>query len=343
MPRNKRLKNFWEPIYNPNDTAPFPHHRWDFTHAKGPAHSTFTARGLAEDFPDRKPVFTQVNFHQCDFEGNFNRPVVFKDCKFSLCDFGMSKWRLAKFTNCTFDRCSFTLTSFENCEFRGCLWEKICFTGNETRFYNTVITNPHEFVRSGYTNLDQEVLKKFKTTAAYQTMRLEGSKASIARVLYNTLSHSGEEDSYYHAVRTCLNQSVVAKIAEAEYYSKNGARFHNRLIFKGRSWIYRSEKTIVNCAGIINAWGSSIVRPSLIGLSIIILFAAAYRLLNIRPTISSSLLASLDTTLLIGYTKQVSRASPPLEETIFTLNMLIGLAWYAVFVPTVINRISRVR
>lgn len=91
------------------------------------------------------------------------------------------------------------------------------------------------------------------------------------------------------------------------------------------------------------AGGASIGLPAFVGLALIIGFAALYRALEIQPSFSRALMASFDITTLVGYTKHSATSSPSTTQIFYALNMVLSLWWYAIFVPTVINRISRVR
>jgi len=340
----RRQTNYWEPIYNPSDFGPFPELSWDFLHNRGPAHGTLNAKGMWNQFPDGAAKIWEITFTKCDFRGRFEKkPIVFKNCRFEGCDFGYTFWKKAKFTECTFKSCSLSLATFADCEFRDCTWERIGISGNETKLPGTLITNPEAFIAAAYTNLDRDTLTKVGKTPEEQKMRLERTKSTVSRSILNTLSQIGEEEDYYEAVKTCLNQSLTARISHANYSAGMAQGVFRKIFHLSRMQIYLAEKKIINLSGQINCWGASIARPCIIGLAIIALFTLAYYAAGVRPDLPSALMASVDVSLLIGYTKHVSRGIPRFDQAIFALNMGIGLAWYAVFVPTIINRISRVR
>lgn len=52
---------------------------------------------------------------------------------------------------------------------------------------------------------------------------------------------------------------------------------------------------------------------------------------------------SLDVTLLVGYTKYSTPSDSLLSQFLVQSNMLLGLAWYGVSLPTLINKISMAR
>lgn len=345
MPRGKRLRSYWEPIYDPNDGEGFPYCDWDFTHKTGANHSTCRAEELWKSRTSNRGFkFQRNSFVQCDFAGDFTvRRVVFVNCVFERCDFGFSKWKGAKFTKCRFIQCSFSMATFEASEFRDCDWEKIYFSGNETNLAGTIITNPSQFIQAAWTNLDKDVLSSKQTNPRHQKMRLEETKAVVSKAVFNNLSTSGDDDSYYEAIKIYLNQSSKAKISLAWYKITSHKSAATKVWCFILLLIYALELMILNVFGHINKWGSSIARPALLGMVLMLAFSVIYYAAGVRNSFWSSLMASVDITLLIGYTKHAARGVPQLHQALFTINMLIGLVWYAVFVPTVINRVSRVR
>lgn len=59
--------------------------------------------------------------------------------------------------------------------------------------------------------------------------------------------------------------------------------------------------------------------------------------------IVSSLIKSFDITFLAGYTKHVTSNDSLFKQCIVLSNMLCGLFWYAVAIPSLINKISVTR
>lgn len=182
---NGRRNNFWEPIFSTEELKPFAAFDWSIENITGIRLLTCSADGLKKQ-QSFKPlsVIKNFKFSECDFLGEFDLPkLTFKECSFEVCDLGRSTWRNVKFQNCTFHRCSLTQSTLDSCQFIDCRWFEIGLSGNETHIRECLITNPGEFVRSGYTNLDAEVLAKNKKEASYQTMRLEQSKLKVARLI----------------------------------------------------------------------------------------------------------------------------------------------------------------
>ncbi|ESX79964.1 hypothetical protein X757_02570 [Mesorhizobium sp. LSHC414A00] len=98
---------------------------------------------------------------------------------------------------------------------------------------------------------------------------------------------------------------------------------------------------ILNAAGSVNAWGRSVVRPSLIGAAIVAFFTIAY-----APTAKdwlNAFIKAVEITLLVGYTNHSPASLSTGAHFLVLANMIAGLFWYVVFIPTLINRVSRVR
>lgn len=58
------------------------------------------------------------------------------------------------------------------------------------------------------------------------------------------------------------------------------------------------------------------------------------------PHVMKSIIQSFDITFLAGYTKYVNARDDYGIQLICLTNMLLGLVWYAISIPTVINKIS---
>lgn len=354
---NTRRKNFWEPIYDPAYTAPEKLYDWDTNTSFGVKDCVCTAEELEKKMQSEnrpKWVMREMQFKKCDFRGNFNfDQIVFTDCSFENCDFGISSWENAKFTNCRFNRCSLTQTSFDKCQFNNCTWNDISFSGTETRIFNTHISNPDEFINAGYTNLDKGTYPaNSKVEPAYQKMRLEETKAKVARTILRNNEQNGDDTSYYKAIKSYLLQTVKNR-KESKIYEINSSKSHCHKLgitrFITNFW-YSIEIFILKTSGYINGWGASIAKPFFLGMALMAIFAILYFMLaspnnsnaNIPPFIAA-IIKSFDITLLFGYTKHASTQSSICDQIVYGLNAIFGLWWYSILVPTVINRISRVR
>lgn len=342
-PANGRRKNYWEPIFAAEALPDFSSFDWKTRTVTGIRHQICSAERLKElRQTEQLSAVKTFSFSECDFFGIFDiGPFTFKNCLFDCCDLGRSTWRNIKFQSCRFKRCSLTQATFDSCQFLDCQWEEIGFSGTETHVHDCVITSPSAFVAAGYTNLDAQVLLKHGKTQTHQTMRLEQTKLKIARIVLASLERNGDDAAYYEAIKTYLNQSIEARIAELKHspIEMRGAAIINRL----RLFILNFEKAILLISGSVNDWGASVAKPAVVGILMIFCFAFYYNILGIQNSASSALIASFDITTLVGYTKHASKDGRIFEQLSYMANMALGLWWYAIFVPTVINRISRVR
>lgn len=339
----RKLNSFWDPLYAPSDQKKFPEIDWLFENSTGARHATLSSFKLQKYIEDNElHAFKKLSFEWCLFRGEFTSktPLAFQDCDFYYCDFGYALWERTKFSKCKFRRCSFTLTDFNKCEFIDCEWIEIGINGTETRLSDTLINNPKSFIESAYTNTDPETLNQFNANESYQKNRLELSKAKIARILKGNLEVHGDDRAYYESVGVFLTQNIVAQISECNHncYS-NKSPLKNKLLLFG----LKLELAIIRLSGLMNSWGRSIARPAIIGLLIVVFFGLVYYTFGETKTLPRSLMAAYDVTVLVGYTKHAAKNTNWLIECLYATNALFGLWWYAVFVPTVINRISRIR
>ena len=246
-----------------------------------------------------------------------------------------------KFTGCKFRRCSFSTARFEDVQFIDCTWQEIGISSGEMHFKGVLITNPEEFVASAYTNLDRDTLAQRSTTPEHQKYRLEGTKAKVARTILSNLQGLYDDRAYYRSVKTYARQTLISRIADSSYLA-NHERIGLRKIWHiGAASALRLELTVLTLSGQVNEWGRSIGRALMVGFAIVVAFWIIYWLLGAHSP-GSNLLASVEITLLFGYTKYASIASDLRLQVLECVNAFFGLWWYAVLVPTIVNRISRV-
>jgi len=346
--RTKRLKSYWEPIYDPSFKGTTSVFQWDTrktTGVKAALCESETLKKLLSTLGARGWTIKSYSFKDCDFAGHFSTALAFNNCKFENCDLGSTIWKGTKFTNCKFTKCSFTLATFEQCQFNNCVWKISGISGTETKFFDTVVGNPESLINSGYTNTDADILSQNgSTTPAYQLMRLEETKMKLARTILSNNERNAEDAVYYESVKVYLLQALKAKKQQLRHQL---SKKQNRLQNIGSLLLCSLEEFVIGISGMLNGWGGNLARATFIGIILVALFAAAYFLLG-RPeatpiTWKLALIQSFDITLLVGYTKHATAALGWKTQALYGANALLGLWWYAIFVPTVINRICRVR
>ncbi|WP_196482868.1 hypothetical protein [Burkholderia stagnalis] len=346
--RKKRRSSFWDPLFDPNFKGTNNVFDWMTGTVTGVRNSLCSSDKLVETMAQKSASRWSIRnfkFQSCDFQGSFTTmDLSFNECEFVDADLGLSIWKNIKFSKCTFIRCSFTLATFEQCQFIECTWKDIGISGTETKLFETTISNPWDFINSAYTNTNKEVLKqRGDTNPAHQLMRLEETKVKLARSVLSASERNADDVVYYEAVKTYLTQALKARKVRATYDRDTTDSTKVRLLSSWKSLLADGELIILNASGTINAWGFSLARSALVGVALIIAFMAIYYTLGIANSGWLALMMSFDVTLLVGYTKHATENSIWLAQFLYALNALLGLWWYAIFVPTVINRISRVR
>lgn len=346
--RPKRLRSYWEPIFNPNCKPPTSSFTWDTRKTTGVKQALCSSEMLQKILGSSSTkgwTIKSYKFLECDFIGFFNPGLSFNNCKFDLCDFGSTTWRGTKFTGCTFNKCSFTLATFEQCQFNDCNWSESGISGTETKLFDTMIGNPESFISSGFTNLDANVLSQNgNSSPAYQLMRLEETKMKLARVVLSNNERNADDSVYYESVKIYLIQALRAKKQQAKFQMASGK---NKLRNMGTFALCELEELVISLSGTLNGWGANLARAASIGLILTAFFSVIYFILGQSEatpvTWKLSLIKSLDVTLLIGYTKHATSTLGWKTQALYGANAILGLWWYAIFVPTVINRICRVR
>lgn len=338
--RGKRLKNFWEPIHDPETPDDFTDFDWNFKNNNGPNYCNLNLNNLSEF-----KLISQINFSNCDFEGENREKIVFQNCHFVKCDLGSTKFRKVKFTNCSFDSCSFSLSVFHDSEFRDCDFHKIGLSGNETILEKTLITNPEKFIRSAYTKVDNlpKNVSKFK-----QIAKLEETKSTLSRIILANLHKEGSETQYYNAVKISIIQESRAKIFRAllqihESRKKGRIKFLVSALLNGTVTVGGIIDLLISYVfGGVNAWGASLARPALAGIIICVTFAILYATI-LQLGWSDAVKRSIEVMFLFGYTNHAKPTFGAMDSYITLYNALVGVAWYVISVPTVVNKLTRVR
>lgn len=348
--RQHRLKNYWDVTYDPNIKLE-DFIKWSFVQLIENGQNNSGPRKVAidltlEELKDRSEdpnnkYFKGYVFTECDVFGNNNGiRVTFKDCQFKKVCFGYATFKNIKFVDCKFVECSFSMASFESCQFNNCDFKKISYSGNETQFINTRIESG-KFIHALYVNQDRDTCEQKNTTPEYQLFRSYGTKTKCSKVILNSLTTVPEDDLYYRAVEVHSKCKQQAK-KKNHIYSLKTAGLVKKIGYCFLLIKVVIENFIINTSGLINGWGGSLFRCVSVGLSIMLGFTIIYALMSGSGFIAS-FMKSIDITLLTGYTKY-SLYKPCNEilepyEIIHMINMVIGIWWYGILIPTLINKI----
>lgn len=339
--RTRRQKNWWEPIFDPDIEPITEKGSWDFKHNGNPRLQVFEDSGKTE-------IANNITFEKVDFSGEFKNRIIFVDCKFHFCDFGLSTFLRAKFTNCEFKNTTFAMCTLEDCELRDCTFENISFSGNETILDRTLITNPSQFIKGARAYLGGIPEGKSK---AYQRLKMYETKSTISRRLLSALSDEGSEQSFYDGLKTSTISDNKARMAIAAIDIINTLRSPRdrfpRSILKIIWSLFKITASLFDLLilwtfGLLNAWGKSLSRPIIFGGVGVFIFSVVYDGALGIPT-TSSIIKSLEIWLLFGYTKYAAVSNLFSTEKIQLANAAAGLVWYAVTIPTIVNKLTRVR
>ncbi|MCO4137005.1 pentapeptide repeat-containing protein [Citrobacter portucalensis] len=317
--------------------------------------------------PD-KPNTTRIKienatFETCDFKGNNKgQKITFRKCIFKKVYFGYSVLHDVTFEDCDFRESSFSLAKFNECTFNeGCKFKKISFSGGKTSFNNSILRsgsllfNSYEYATNKY--CEEHGLHKED-----QVYRMSLSQVKLARNILNSVSIIGDDDIYYDATKTLFKlrlkeRESKIKLSASKYLTdaKKSKSCKSLLFYcykKIRSFFFPLEKGMLNSFGMINGWGSNLLRCMFFGGFIFLIFSITYFIqsyssLNgtglLVDTIYKSMIKSLDITFLAGYTKYSVASDSSGNQLLLLSNMILGLFWYGVSLPTLINKISVAR
>ncbi|MEP0454187.1 MAG: pentapeptide repeat-containing protein, partial [Roseibium sp.] len=284
------------------------------------------------------------------FSGIQGKAITYKKCTFKKCDF-RGDFTNVKFSNCIFNTSSLSLVKFHNCQFRDCKFVNIGVSGNETQFILSDITNPGDFLKAASTNL---LHLPDGTTKEYQLLRLEQTKATLARVILSNQSTEGSDLSYYDAVKASTlygtrSRGVAAKLKLPRFDHQEGREKRaTRVELRARIASFLTQLStsceflILQTAGLANAWGRSIFRVISIGI-FFVLIAGWLRSKLLCNTLIDSLIDAAEVFLLFGYTKHSVPQDALHADALNLGTAFLGLCWFAVAAATIVNRVTKVR
>jgi Pentapeptide repeats (9 copies) len=336
-----RSKNFWEPTYEPLRAPISQQCLWStIPEMVGPFEKICKGEDFSSAGSFQSHSLEEKTFKSIDFEGDFKRTrqFTFKKCCFEMCHFSGTTWTSVKFNGCVFKNCTFGVVTFSNCHFYDCIFERISITGVQTKFVKTVI-DPALFVNSAFTNMNLEQLAQYNTTPDYQSMRLEQSKAKLAVNLSKMLKNIGDRDLFAKSIRTKILQNIKANRVAALYSikTKNGifSKIWNCTVY----FFSFLESAFFTFVGNLNNWGTSFRRCVVSGGLIISFFSLLYFIQSHQ--ISESIIKSTEITFLAGFTKYTTTQISIHSQLFMTFNMLVGVMWYGILVPTVLEYFNK--
>ena len=287
----------------------------------------------------------QKRFEKCHFALDVSNSS-FSNSYFYRCTFEDSTWVNVKFSKCTFEECHFARVFFNRCQFlNSCKFRKITASAELFRVEGTSLSSS-SFLGAVTTNVEY---LPANTTKEYQFYRLRGTKEKLAKLIYESTKNEADIDFYFEAFKELILAMLDAKV-EYHRFKPRASRpsKKNPCVFYALSFPYRVERGIVKLSGSFSDWGRSIFRPMLFFLIVVILFSMLYYALAFRfecyslpEQLSRSAIAAFNITLVAGYTAFFNSTQPFLLQTAESVNLLLGLFWYSLIVPTVTRKILR--
>lgn len=362
---------FWESIYDPEidlslykeiNIREVDNIRHNGDHLKNYVINLDDFSNYSQEKPNTKRItIKNATFENCDLRGNNKgQKITFAGCVFKKVYFGHAELHDINFESCDFDESSFSLAKFINCSFNDhCKFKRVSISGGKTNFENSIINSGNLLLHS-FKYATNEYCNEHGFHKEEQVYRMYLSQVKLARNILNSVSVIGDDDTYYNATKTLFQLRLKERESKINLSARNykdKAKDEKKiknwsfyLYKKLRSSLFPVEKFMLNIFGFINGWGSNFLRCIAFGFLICISFSLVYLLQGIDSiallswsAVGKSIIQSLDITFLAGYTKYSTTGTPPFEQFILLINMILGLFWYGVSLPTLINKISVAR
>jgi hypothetical protein len=337
---------YWEITFDPDDEEPtISVTLSELTGITGWENRKIVGQGQSPSQIKMREKDPQKRFEKCHFALDVSNSS-FSNSYFCRCTFEDSTWVNVKFSKCTFEECHFARVFFNRCQFlNSCKSSKITASAELFRVEGTSLSSS-SFLGALTTNI--EYLPS-NTTKEYQFYRLRGTKEKLAKLIYESTKSEADIDFYFEAFKELILAMLDAKV---EYHRfkplTSRPRKKNPWVFYALSFPYRVERGIVKLSGSFSDWGRSIFRPMLFFLIVVIFFSMLYYALAFRfepsslpEQLSKSAIAALNVTLVAGYTAFFNSDQPLLLQACEGVNLLLGLFWYSLIVPTVTRKILR--
>ena len=205
---------------------------------------------------------------------------------------------------------------------------------------NTYI-DAEKIVSSGFVNTDTKICSENGTTPEYQIYRANKTEAKFSKTLVNSLSSHPDDEAYYKSVKVHAKSKIKSKKSALMQKSKESSWYKKPLF-----WLFlmvaKLEEIILKASGWANNWGGGLFKCSLVGVVITILFSFVYQHVN-NLSYGLAVMKSAEITLVAGYTKYSNTGTVFYISVIQLVNMVAGLWWYAILVPTLLNKVCASR
>jgi hypothetical protein len=342
MPRG----NFWEITYDPGGANPTREIKLSESDGStGYEDSKIVSTPGAPITVRRRIDDPQKRFHKCHFALEISDSRI-ANWQFYRCTFDGSRWRNVKFSDCLFEECHFSDVWFTRCQFLAtCEFIKITASAELLRFESTSISAT-SFLRALSTNLDY---LPDKVTKEYQLYRLNGTREKLAKLLFDSTKSEPDIDFYFQAYKELTIAMLRAKVERRRYtFARSRPARNSPLSFYIESFPARLEFIVVALSGSFSDWGRSLVRPMLFFFCVVSAFTGVYFsfIYRLQPIPFSdqfwrSFMEALNITLVAGYTSFFNSSESLLRQGIEVANLILGLFWYSLIVPTITRKTLR--
>lgn len=314
---------------------------------------------------EKKITIKDCKFYKCYFSFSVFNDVNFINCRFESCSFAQSKFFRCIFdSSCTFFGMSISggKTKFIRTEIDAIkLFNKIHkpFESKVDYYKDKDINKENYLLARSVVKLSRNILESNQACSNddlyYSSLKNLYLGKLKERKLYNLKKISDIKDNVKRKKIECNHREDKERL----YSFKNKCKI---ILLNLKKPAFVLEEKIIKTFGFMNSWGGSLQRLFLIGFSILIAYCFIYMYMdngsvyyvsdNSGATLIhtkdwyyfiSSLIKSFDVTFLAGYTKHISNSDGLLKQCVLLSNMLVGLFWYAVAIPSLINKISVTR
>jgi hypothetical protein len=203
------------------------------------------------------------------------------------------------------------------------------------------ISNPASFIAAAFTNTDPVILKEKKVSAKFQLYRLEDTKATVARSIFNNHKTVGDDATFYEALSTYIKQYSKSMAVSAKYEmstSSGGKSFKHMIRYAAAV----AEGCVNKTFGRLTNWGSSAITPLVCLFSSFVFYCGVYRVFFVKD-IKSAAAVSFDVTTIAGFTRSVTADVNGYFYLATCANLVCSILFYSAFFSVAINKISRLR
>ncbi|OBU06767.1 pentapeptide repeat-containing protein [Morganella psychrotolerans] len=313
----------------------------------------------------KKITFLNCKFEKCYFSFSEFNDVNFTNCNFQCCSFSQAKFYRCFFDdNCRFYNISISgsTTLISQTEIRASKFFKKIYKPYDEQL---------DLYKSKGLNRKEEIFRLNRSVLKVSKVMLESNRNcsnddvfydSVKNLFIKKLNDKKSSNSYrIEQLRIeLINKKKDVKLKENKAISfRLLCLFKIIYLFLFKKTAFFIEGIVMKMFGFINGWGSSLPRVFIFGVLILLIYTIIYMFMdggqvpvisvygeakNVEVTsfyyFTNSLLKSFDVTFLAGYTKHITMYDSILKQLTLLTNMLVGLFWYSVLIPTLINKIS---